>query len=134
MHMTTLHLDINIVTYQAGGFEIINGEQRYVRYVEAQKGEIVQQAKLVYDYLGPLESWWVPLASCLPMFITVKEMADWYGEMILGLYVMSCPPLFSSVSTRFGRSRLHSRRAETPDLQLNIWPIRTHEVASSHIS
>ncbi|KAJ5993160.1 hypothetical protein N7451_008884 [Penicillium sp. IBT 35674x] len=54
MLMTTDHIDIDTVTYQAGGFEIINEERRYVRHVEVRNIG-VQQVKLVYDYLGPLE-------------------------------------------------------------------------------
>lgn len=54
--MTTEHLDVNAVTYQAGALEIFKGERRYVRHVEVRKGEEVLQVKLVYDYLGPLEN------------------------------------------------------------------------------
>lgn len=54
--MTTEHLDHDAVTYQAGGLEILDGERRYVRHVEVRKGGEVLQAKLVYDYVGPLEN------------------------------------------------------------------------------
>lgn len=53
--MTTEHLDIDGVTYQAGGFEQLNGEHRYVRHIEVRKGGEALKAKLVYDYLGPVE-------------------------------------------------------------------------------
>ncbi|KAJ5592074.1 hypothetical protein N7537_008978 [Penicillium hordei] len=53
--MTTEHLDIDGITYQAGGFEQLNGEHRYVRHIEVRKGGEILKAKLVYDYLGPLE-------------------------------------------------------------------------------
>lgn len=53
--MTTEHLDVNAVTYQAGGIEVVGGERRYVRHVEVRKGTEVLQVKLVYDYVGPVE-------------------------------------------------------------------------------
>ncbi|CAI7636924.1 unnamed protein product [Penicillium glandicola] len=53
--MTTEHLDVDGVTYQAGGFEQLHGEHRYVRHIEVRKGDETLKAKLVYDYLGPLE-------------------------------------------------------------------------------
>ncbi|ATZ46577.1 hypothetical protein BCIN_01g11470 [Botrytis cinerea B05.10] len=54
--MTTEHTDIGATTWQAGGIEKeMNGERRYVRRVEVRKGEEVLMARIVYDYLGPLE-------------------------------------------------------------------------------
>ncbi|KAJ9137154.1 Calycin [Pleurostoma richardsiae] len=56
MLMTTDHLDIDAITYQAGAFQVIKEERRYVRNVEVQRGDESQRVKLVYDYLGPLEA------------------------------------------------------------------------------
>ena len=50
---TTEHLDHDAVTYQANGFELVDGERKYTRHVEVQKkGSEPLKAKLVYDYLG----------------------------------------------------------------------------------
>jgi len=53
--MTTEHLDVDAVTFQAGGFEFVRGERYYVRHVEVRKGSELLQVKLVYNYLGPFE-------------------------------------------------------------------------------
>lgn len=54
--MTTEHVDIEAVTYQAGGIALVDNERRYVRHVEVQKGEEKLKARIVYDYLGPLDA------------------------------------------------------------------------------
>ncbi|OAA50790.1 hypothetical protein BBO_00737 [Beauveria brongniartii RCEF 3172] len=53
--MATEHLDIGAVTYKAGALELIDGDRRYVRHVEVQKGEEQLKTKIIYDYLGPLD-------------------------------------------------------------------------------
>jgi hypothetical protein len=37
------------------GFELIDGERHYARRLTATKGDRVEMARLVYDYLGPVE-------------------------------------------------------------------------------
>lgn len=37
---------------QIWGFEVINGERRYVRHVIVRKGDDWKLARLVYDYKG----------------------------------------------------------------------------------
>ncbi|KAN0111045.1 hypothetical protein V8E51_007432 [Hyaloscypha variabilis] len=54
--MTTEHLDLDATTHQAGGIEVVEGERRYVRRVEVKKGSEELKARIVYDYLGPLEA------------------------------------------------------------------------------
>lgn len=57
--MTTEHLDTNATTYQANGFEVINGDNRYVRHVQvngASEADEQARVKLVYDYLGPIKA------------------------------------------------------------------------------
>jgi hypothetical protein len=54
--MTTDHIDTNATTYQAGGIALVNGERRYVRHIEVRKGSDVLKARIVYDYLGPLDA------------------------------------------------------------------------------
>lgn len=54
--MTTEHLDVGAVTYQANGIAVIGGARHYVRHIEVQKGTERVEAKLIYDYLSPLEA------------------------------------------------------------------------------
>jgi hypothetical protein len=54
--MTTEHQDIDALTYQAAGIELVNNERRYVRHVEVRKDKEELKARLVYDYLGPLDA------------------------------------------------------------------------------
>lgn len=49
----TEHVDQGLTTYQAFGFEEINGERRHTRHLFVKKGEQVVRATLAYDYLGP---------------------------------------------------------------------------------
>jgi hypothetical protein len=54
--MTTDHIDAGAMTYQVGGIAIVDGERRYVRFIEVSKGSDVLKARIVYDYLRPAEA------------------------------------------------------------------------------
>lgn len=41
---------------QCWGFEVVDGERRYVRHSIVHKGKDVKRVRLVYDYKGPLNN------------------------------------------------------------------------------
>lgn len=53
VYSETEHVDQGLTTYQAFGFQEINGERRHARHIVVKKGEQAVRATLAYDYLGP---------------------------------------------------------------------------------
>ncbi|KAJ5083254.1 hypothetical protein N7456_012681 [Penicillium angulare] len=53
IYSETEHVDQDLITHQAFGFQEINGTRHHTRHIVVKKGEEVVRATLAYDYLGP---------------------------------------------------------------------------------
>lgn len=53
IHMMTEHIDLDTVTHQAFGFEVIGGIRYHTRHIVVKRREQTERLRLVYDYIGP---------------------------------------------------------------------------------
>lgn len=53
IQMTTEHLDQDVVTHQALGFEFVEGMRHHSRHIIVRKGDEVLRVKFIYEYIGP---------------------------------------------------------------------------------